>query len=896
MHNRQGFTSGDQPPDVERRTEQTPPDGDKLMRVSFFQEVIANSIPTTSSIPISWSLLPLMPLTAHTGPFQVGVIDLEIPVRKPRAFAADIVPPDQINRPSKKAQRRAAAAKKQAQSSDKKPTSSSTSHTNDGPNRNDGDDDEEEEEDSANSKFAQWSPFHHGARTSTLYFSTVLFTIYYPSSISQEEVKSHTYHKAAWLGRPKRKGAKALVDYLGQYGLGGPLAAIPASPALMTLIMAKIPAYAGAPLADPSDQRARAPPPDNRIASGLFGGMPPRFPVVVFSHGLAGSRLAYSQVCGELASQGVVVAAIEHRDGSGISSMVRPPIDPSLSPKNQNADNTSSVHASKISTHLKSAHRHAKVKVPYFDFSAIGLRSFPTDPSEKEVGMRQAQLAMRSAEIDECMHVLQRIFQGEGAQVAKESTRTLTTKLCGRSRESPPDNSLAADASLLSTWKGKLDMEYPALVGHSFGGATVMEHLRGQSPQFPYGIIYDPWVEPIIIDESNPRPLRAPVYVVSSEAFTVWEEHHAKVKRLVKDAQFANKERRGWLLTVTGSEHLSFSDFPTLLPRIFRATMAPDACIQMFSRVTLVQMGLLRQRYRERAGKEGKKYGDPEHLKEEENKDETMGVQHNTSNHAAQNSDTEWENFAAEERTHAREEVSNAVGQGKDPLRSGAEDGGAEANSHGKDASDNKRDGSATATTQPTEGASGANADSSSSSYPTADEGRYKRVLNEYTSPKNKSGTERKEAMDTLRDAKARTAATLRAHRRGEKDEEEQQQEAQEEQHHASEDHHDEAHSPPRGVRAHRTPSGGMAAVPRSSKDEQDFTADLHEIDTAKVDQDAPIVVRSVEDISQSQRNKSLKSRSLIGLLYRSYGMKPGLERPGTVLVHDLKTNDVVRS
>lgn len=327
--------------------------------------------------------------------------------------------------------------------------------------------------------------------------------------------------------------------------------------------------------------------------------------------------------------------------------------------------------------------------------------------------------------------------------------------------------------------------------------------------------------------------------------------------------------------------------------------MAPDACIQMFSRVTLVQMGLLRQRYRERAGKEGKKYGDREQLKQKENKDETMGVQHNSLQNTAEVSETKWESFAAEERAQARKEVSNAVGKGKDPLRSGADGDGADANSHSNNqASDNRRRGNAEANTQPSEGASGPNhADSPSTSYPTADEDRYKRVLHEYTSPKNKSGTERKEAMDTLRDAKARTAATLRAHRRGEKDEDEQRQEAQEKQDQAMEEQREEGHSPPpRGVRAHRTPSGGMTAVPRSSKDEQDFTADLHQIDTGKVDQDAPIVVRSVEDISQSQRHKSLKSRSLIGLLYRSYGMKPGLERPGTVLVHDLKTNDVVRS
>lgn len=39
----------------------------------------------------------------------------------------------------------------------------------------------------------------------------------------------------------------------------------------------------------------------------------PKFPVIVFSHGISGNRLCYSTYCSSLASYGFVVVAIEHR-------------------------------------------------------------------------------------------------------------------------------------------------------------------------------------------------------------------------------------------------------------------------------------------------------------------------------------------------------------------------------------------------------------------------------------------------------------------------------------------------------------------------------------------------------------------------------------------------------
>ena len=76
---------------------------------------------------------------------------------------------------------------------------------------------------------------------------------------------------------------------------------------------AHLPAYIAPTLADKLAEEGRG-------AARGSSEADDEFPVVIFSHGLGGTRTTYSQYCGELASHGNVVLAVESRDGSGPAS------------------------------------------------------------------------------------------------------------------------------------------------------------------------------------------------------------------------------------------------------------------------------------------------------------------------------------------------------------------------------------------------------------------------------------------------------------------------------------------------------------------------------------------------------------------------------------------------
>ncbi|KAK4299482.1 hypothetical protein Pmani_028239 [Petrolisthes manimaculis] len=97
-----------------------------------------------------------------------------------------------------------------------------------------------------------------------------------------------------------------------------------------------------------------------------------KFPVVVFSHGLSANRSIYSSVCCEMASNGFIVAAVEHRDLSASASFIM----------------------------------NAEGEKEYMLFKAL-------PPNMKEYDLRNQQIKVRVAESIRALDVLHKLNEGQ---------------------------------------------------------------------------------------------------------------------------------------------------------------------------------------------------------------------------------------------------------------------------------------------------------------------------------------------------------------------------------------------------------------------------------------------------------------------------------------------------
>uniref|UniRef100_A0A8C7SN67 Platelet-activating factor acetylhydrolase n=1 Tax=Oncorhynchus mykiss TaxID=8022 RepID=A0A8C7SN67_ONCMY len=237
-----------------------------------------------------------------------------------------------------------------------------------------------------------------------------------------------------------------------------------------------------------------------------------KYPVVIFSHGLGAFRTLYSAICTELASQGFIVASVEHRDESASATYFyhQKPQEPEkdeASPPKPNPE----------------APENLVEEWMYY-------RSLK--PGESEFPLRNKQVKQRA---DECIKALDTLIQ---INAGKNMENVLQTEFDW------------------TTLENSMDLCRIAVMGHSFGGATVVEALC-KDVNFKCGIALDAWMFPL--DEEIYVRVKQPIFFINSEKFQ-WAGNISRMRKL--DSSSTSMQRK--MITIKGTVHQSFPDFTFL--------------------------------------------------------------------------------------------------------------------------------------------------------------------------------------------------------------------------------------------------------------------------------------------------------------------------------------------
>lgn len=249
-------------------------------------------------------------------------------------------------------------------------------------------------------------------------------------------------------------------------------------------------------------------------------------PVAIFSHGLGGIRTTYSTICCDLASRGMVVVALEHRDGSASFTLV-------------GAGYQQQQLQSRKPTSIR------------YTVGPSGLTSHNSDWT-----YRAAQLRRRQAELRSTFNFLMRL----------------------NDKHDSIESSLISQhpAGLLDTFKGKLDLENIITIGHSFGALTALSFAQHQ-PNVVCCIAYDPWMFPLTstgLDYSS-RSTALTALIVHNEHFT-WPENDAALDKLVT---LLSENHRIVKVKMLGCGHMDQSDLVSIVPARIISMVRPNAIL-----------------------------------------------------------------------------------------------------------------------------------------------------------------------------------------------------------------------------------------------------------------------------------------------------------------------------
>lgn len=310
-----------------------------------------------------------------------------------------------------------------------------------------------------------------------------------------------------------------------------------------------------------------------------------RWPVMVFSHGLGGTKNTYSHLAGSLSSHGMVVIAPEHRDGSAPISIIR------------NVDGTGN--------------------------KAVNYLSIPHVRSQEVDDRRDTQLRTRLWELGLLHETLLKIDRGE----------TLTN--IGTQHDRVAERDLAMFAS-------KLDVHSPGCIswfGHSFGAATMVQFFKSviygsptstpssYQPLFipsknssitrqitsssPLGLL-DLWAVPLRSSKTawlweQPLPCYAQagpggssILAILSDSFFKWRANLNLTKRVVfppqaTDGLLSENFTPPHVFYRIASAHLSQSDFGVLLPWLTKKVFKADDPVRTLRLNTRAVLEMMRQ-------------------------------------------------------------------------------------------------------------------------------------------------------------------------------------------------------------------------------------------------------------------------------------------------------------
>ncbi|KAK0618059.1 hypothetical protein B0T17DRAFT_591955 [Bombardia bombarda] len=393
-------------------------------------------------------------------------------------------------------------------------------------------------------------PFSHIKRNHeyALKLDTVLFSVYYPCDIDCSSDSSSGLSRVPWLPRPRIETCKGYAKFLNIPNV--PVTAYIA----LTSMFTKLPAYRNAKLSDRRLPVANRDSGEPRTAPLDIDGqgeaettdssdddnkrrLKPKFPVIIFSHGLGGSRTAYSAICGELASFGFVVVAMEHRDGSGARTYVN------------KWGHKSDLDSQELDKDRQTTPEHEK-KVP------VGKQ-------KKDQGSTKPY------------YMVDYIFPKDNVQdTSPHNTRGIVAQNL-RKKGNVGSSSKGLDGIEWSDWEGRL-------LDERFGWVA-------------QGILLDPW-GPAMPEPTGHRRVQKPILSIGSEAFMHWKDNFDRVEHICREARTAGAPC--WMTTIRGSTHLSQTDFAVLYPNwmsLFMKTIVnPRRAIHLtvrsaleFSKITL---------------------------------------------------------------------------------------------------------------------------------------------------------------------------------------------------------------------------------------------------------------------------------------------------------------------